>query len=339
MKMEGDSLHLLPGGEWFANKRIYVMLPFDEKRILIGTRNDGLFLFDGTSFQRFITEADAFLQQNEIYLPGAVINDSTFALGTLRGGLAIINRRGEFIKHIDKEDGLQNNSIFSVLPDRQGALWLALNNGLARVEISSPLSYYDAGLGIEANVYSVLRHKGTLYVGTDLGVYYLRPQQKIFQSIPDITAVSWQLLSFDNRLLLATLSGVYEIHGNQANFIRESINYDYRAFSLCRSQKNRNRIFVGLENGLASLRFENGHWIDEGKILGINEEILNIVESNDGQLWLGTNATGVIRVNFSNNFQLENPHITNLGVENGLPPFKEYLLAAHQETIHLKKIF
>jgi hypothetical protein len=49
MKVAGDSLALVPGGEQFAEERIYTMLPFPGKpgTVLVGTRTQGLFLFDG----------------------------------------------------------------------------------------------------------------------------------------------------------------------------------------------------------------------------------------------------------------------------------------------------
>jgi len=319
MTLEGDSLVLVPGGEQFADERIYVMLPFDEKRMLIGTRTQGLFIFDGTTIKPFKTEADSFLLQNQLYLPGAMLNDSTFILGTLRDGVAIINRKGEFLQHINKDVGLKDNTIFYVFPDNQGALWLALNRGISRVEISLPLSYYDSGLGIEATVYSIIRNKGTIYVSTDLGVYYLDRQQRRFQFVPGILGESFRILSFGSKLIAATLSGIYEIRDKRAYSIRESVSYDYRAFTIYRSKIDSNRIYVGLENGLAALRFNEGKWIDEGKIPDITEEILTIVESSDGQLWLGTNASGVIRVNFRDGVPMKNAEIERLNDANGLP--------------------
>ena len=318
-KLENDSLILVPGGEQFADERIYVMLPFDQTRILIGTRMKGLFIYDGKNIKPFRTEADSFLLQNQLYLPGTLLNDSTFVLGTLRNGLVIINRKGEFLQHINKDVGLQDNTVFYIYPDNQGALWLALNKGLARVEISLPISYYDSGQGIESTVYSVIRHKNTVYVATDLGVYYLDRPSKKFQFIPGIGGESFRLLSFNDKLICAALSGVYEIKNKQAYLIRKSISYDYRAFTVYHSVLDSNRLYVGLENGLAALRFNKGEWIDEGKVPNINEEILTIVESSDSRLWLGTNATGVLRVNLNGAESIQNPTIERLGRANGLP--------------------
>src|SRR5210317_935079 len=57
-----DTFELVPGGERFANERIYVILPYDEDQVLIGTRNEGFFLYDGKEFKPFDTEVDAYTQ-------------------------------------------------------------------------------------------------------------------------------------------------------------------------------------------------------------------------------------------------------------------------------------
>ena len=45
-KIENGKAVLIQGGEQFAYLRVYVMLPYDESKILIGTRNAGFFIYD-----------------------------------------------------------------------------------------------------------------------------------------------------------------------------------------------------------------------------------------------------------------------------------------------------
>jgi hypothetical protein len=69
MQMVGDSLQMIPGGERFAQEPILMMLSYDASTILIGTLNQGLFLYDGTGFTPFATTADAFLRENQLSKP------------------------------------------------------------------------------------------------------------------------------------------------------------------------------------------------------------------------------------------------------------------------------
>jgi signal transduction histidine kinase/ligand-binding sensor domain-containing protein len=325
MQMAGDSLRLAPDGKKFADTRIYLMLPYDEKKILIGTREQGLFLYDGASTKPFPTEADKFLNENQLYC-GEVLSDGTFALGTQQGGLAIIDRQGKFLQRLDKATGLRDNSVYFIFPDYQGALWLALDNGIGRVEIPSPLSLFGESAGLKSQVLSIIKHqadarRGTLYVGTTVGVFYLQPQsvETEFRPVAGIAATSWSFLAIGKNLLAATLDGVYQITGDRATFIKKSVSRSFAANVLHRSKRDSDRVYVGLADGLAALRMSKGKWIDEGRIRGIQEEIWSIVESEDGKLWLGTTSTGVLRADFSTGADLQNPKVERFGTAHGLP--------------------
>lgn len=346
LELAGDSLRLAPGGARFADERIYAMLPYAEQKILTGTREQGLFLYDGASLQTFQTDpaTAAFLRENQLS-HGAVLPDHTptgvaFALATLRGGVAIIDRRGHLLQLLDKAAGLQDHDVNFIFADRQGAIWLAQGRRIARVETASPLSFYGEPAGIKDFVSSILRHRGSLYVATGLGVFYLpsRPSKTNSQlaSLPDqapefrpvagITAQCWSLLSVGKTLLVATNDGVYQIAGERASFVKQSVGDSFFSMFLQRSKQDSNRVYVGLRDGLASLRYDPAtlEWIDEGRIRGIHEPIWSIVEDEDGKLWLGTEAQGVLRVNFSDGISNktrwnENPKVGRFDFRHGLP--------------------
>ncbi|MGH7450803.1 MAG: hypothetical protein ACRENG_05625, partial [bacterium] len=328
MQMMENSLHLVPDGEKFAEARIYLMLPYDDHNILIGTREQGLFLYDGAAAKPFPTEVDALLLESQIY-HGAVLSNGHFALATLRGGVAIIDKAGKLQQLLDKAAGIQNDNVKFLFPDRQGGLWLALDNGLTRVEAPSPFSIYDERTGLKGAVESILKHQGTLYVATRLGVFYLQPrlvgpagnplvQQPRFMPVSGIATQSWSLLSTGKTLLAAAGDGVYQIQNHQATLIRKS---DRHSYVLLRSQIDTTRIYIGLENGLVALRFppnSRNQWIDEGKVNGIDTEVRSIVEMNDGILWLGTRSQGIVRVDISAGFST-GPKIENINSRYGFP--------------------
>ncbi len=323
LQMAGDSLQLVPDGEKFAEARIYSMLPYDKDNILIGTREQGLFLYDGTAVKPFPTDIDAFLLENQIY-HGAALSNKTFALATLRDGVVIVDAKGNLQQLLNKAAGTQDDNVKFVFPDVQGALWLALNNGITRVEVLSPLSLYNERTGLKGDVASILRHRNRLYAATGQGLYYLQLQgdngvlQSTFTPISSIAARSFFLLSIGGAMLTATSEGVYKIDDEQAKLLRKSSGNSY---VLYRSLIDTNLVYIGLEDGLAALRLVPGNrekWIDEGNIHGINSEIRSIVETKEGILWLGTRAQGIIRVDFSAGFR-HNPKVESFDSRYGLP--------------------
>lgn len=330
LEMIGDSLRMARGSGRFANERIYMMLPTTENKILVGTREQGNFLYDGVAFQSFSIDpaATKFLRANQLS-HGAILSDGRFALATLRGGVAIIDGHGHLLQILDKAAGLQDNDVNFIFADRQGAIWLAQGRGVARVETTAPLSFYGEPAGIKDFVSSILRHRGNLYVATGLGVFYLPAsasglssnfQPAVFQPISGITTQCWSLLVAGETLLAATSDGVYQINYDRATFVRKSAGDSFFAMSLFRSKHDANRVYVGLRDGLAALFLRNGQWRDEGRIHGIHEPIWSIVEGDDNRLWLGTEAQGVLQVNFTAaTTNGENSQVNRFDSRHGLP--------------------
>ena len=111
----GDTIQLLPNGKEFEDYPPLLMLPYvgpnGEKKILIGAQKKGFYLYDGLSFRSFKTGADEYIQKNKLYLRGAVLADSTIAIGTSMGGVVIINKKGKLIQYLNKSMGLKSNTI------------------------------------------------------------------------------------------------------------------------------------------------------------------------------------------------------------------------------------
>jgi signal transduction histidine kinase/CheY-like chemotaxis protein/ligand-binding sensor domain-containing protein len=347
MRMAGDSLEPLPDGRRFADEVFPVILPFGAGKILIGTANQGLFVHDGTKARPFPTEVDDVLRNGGLYR-GAVLPDGTFALATTGAGVAIIDREGHLVQLLNTSTGLVSDSVYFVYPDRQGGLWLALDGGIARVETPSPLSIFDRGTsGLQGSVSAIHRHDGTLYVATGRGAFVLRPRSAAtppsargssrrsaagFVPLPgvDMSQQAWWFLSVDDpdgqrpsQLLLAASDGVYRIEDGKATPVKRSIGASFQPSVLYRSRRDPQRVFVGLFDGLASLRLRDGRWVDEGRVEGISDEVRTIVEADDGRLWLG-GPKGVWRVAFSaaagaGGSRPPKPTIERFGTAEGLP--------------------
>ena len=329
MQMDGDSLKLVPDGANMVNYRIRFMMPvsaWQHGGILIGTIANGLLVYDGTTFQPFQTKADGFLKSNFIQ-SATELSDGSIAISTARGGVAIIDVKGNFIQILDEAAGLQNNTVFGVYTDRNGKLWMAMNYGIAQADIPSPLTIHSKSGGLEGMLLNCIRHKETMYVGTFLNTFYMDTEGEYprFKTVSGLTTSCWSFLSMNDHLLVATGSGVFEIDGDRATVVKASTNRSYSASWLYRSRQDPNLVLVGLFDGLGLLRFdpsENGNWIDEGRVSGIHEETRTIIEDDDGNFWLGTQNEGVVRVNFpveNGSLKLSEPVIQRFGTDHGLP--------------------
>ncbi len=335
LTMNGDALELAPGTERLANEVYPVMLPFDERRLLIGTRADGLFLYDGRSLTPYATEVDALIKGSNLYR-GFELPDGKIALTMTVGGVVIIDRAGHRLQTLNKNTGLRDDSAYFAMTDRQGALWVGLATGLARVETLSPASFFAEADGLPPIGQSRLaRHQGRLYSAAGQGVYLLQPKAAgsafpKFVKLPGLSSQTWDLLEFQDPagkrgpdLLAAASDGVFRIDGDKASVIVPSVSRSFNASALLKSKTNATRVWVGLFDGVASLRYVDGRWENEGRIAGITEQVRSLVEGDGGVLWCGTQSSGLLRLQFDPaglaGAVRPSPRIDRFGVAQGLP--------------------
>ena len=333
LELREGRLEPIPGGGLFAGERVGAVLPLDsgggmptsspEGAFLVVTRTRGLFRFDGAGVAPFPTEADEVLRRSQ--LSHAVwLNDGTLALSSVQGGLLRIDRRGRLLPTLDTANGFPTDAVYGLSTDGGSGLWLATGNGVSHVEWPAPLSLFDQRTGLRGSVIAIHRHAGLLHVGSDQGVQLLDASSGSparFRPVRGLSAQCWSFLSFGERLLVANLRGVFEIRGGEASLVRPS---SFPSMYLHRSRRDPARVFVGLNDGLASVRVGgagSAAFTDEGKVAGIDEEVRTIAEAEDGRLWLGTVAHGLLRVSFDGAGPGSGaaPRVERFGPEEGLP--------------------
>jgi signal transduction histidine kinase/DNA-binding NarL/FixJ family response regulator len=312
MEMENEVPALVPGGGVFAGKKIYMMARFDDERLLIGTRANGFYLYDGSAAAAFLTEADDYLKANRLY-HGIRLSSGDFALATLLGGVVIMDAAGH-IKHIiDKESGLPDNHVNYVFEDNRGNLWLALNNGIVKIEYASPFSYYKENANLAGIVLTAARHHNRMYAGTTSGLFSQSSSGR-FQPVAGVSGMCWSVLSDDGALLAASNDGIFLV---QAGTVRKI--YEGFSFFLLRSKQTPDRVWAGTKSGLLALSRQSGQWRTERKLAGINEDIRSVVEDEKGGLWLGTLTKGALNVDITSAAGMTNPVVTRFGENHGLP--------------------
>ncbi|TAE00462.1 MAG: hypothetical protein EAZ97_05730 [Bacteroidetes bacterium] len=322
-----SSLAVVRGSEIFTKEDVYAMLAYDKEKILIGTKNKGLVMYDPQAKERFFkfnNEANEYLIKNQISCATKfkLLDQEVFAFGTHRGGLLLLNKQGKILKIFNKNTGLQDENIKSIFFDQQSCLWLALENGISKIEITSPISLFDQSYNLEGAVHCSIRHEGIFYVSTGLGVYYFKDNK--FTLVNGLDMVAGDLLSYaapnKNLLLVATQEGVFQIQGTYATKVSNQV----YATNLYSSKVIPNRIFIGLEDGLSSIKYQNGRWIDENQMQGFHhEQISSLCENDNGDLWLGTDHSGVLKVSFKSLENLALDTIVRYDTLQGLPSMND----------------
>lgn len=323
VQMKNDSLAEVPGGKILAGKKLSMLSTYgpESRQLLIGTRKHGFYIYNGQTIEPFPTGVDDYVKEKQLYHgTGLSSSPGDFALATLRGGLFIMDSQGNLKSIYNKSWGIISDNVKYVYEDFQGNLWLALEKGISKIEHASPITIYDDRSDLPGFVLSVTKHKtGTrdlLYAGTTWGLYYLTSPGK-FRPVPGISGMCHSLLPVRDSLLAAADPGVFRVENGQ---VKKKV-IDARSYVLVQSGAVPNRTWVGTEQGLISLYSETGgkQWKKESIFEDITTDIRTIVEDPEGNLWLGTEAKGVIKVDFPVKGSIAHV-VKRYHTPDGLPP-------------------
>ncbi|HNG93688.1 MAG TPA: two-component regulator propeller domain-containing protein, partial [Acidobacteriota bacterium] len=175
-KLVNRALQPVPGGQWMVEKRLSGLLPMSDGKLLAVVRDEGLFVYDGQTFTPFAApEVSQALVAWDPY-KAMVLPDGRFAFATITHGAVILRPDGTLDEIIDKKAGLQNQQVKNILADRDGNLWMGLDNGIARAEVISPFTVFDDRCGIEDVLQAFIEHAGKYYLSTANGAFVWDPQ-------------------------------------------------------------------------------------------------------------------------------------------------------------------
>src|ERR1039458_4053118 len=112
----------------------------------VGARNKGMYLlvYDPehprkSIFSRVKSPVDDWMAKNELYC-GARVNENTYALGSLKGGILLADKNFKSYKTVTDKDGLQDNGVKNISIDHNDNIWLSLNFGISFIEFSTPIT-------------------------------------------------------------------------------------------------------------------------------------------------------------------------------------------------------
>jgi ligand-binding sensor domain-containing protein/nitrate/nitrite-specific signal transduction histidine kinase len=138
-------------------RQVWAVYRARDGRIWIGTTR-GLYGLDPTTGAAVHYVHDpqdpGSISHNEIH---AITEDRNGRLwiGTLGGGLNQFDPAAGAFVHYTVKDGLPNNTIYCILAEQAGRLWLSTNNGLARFDPSARVfRNFDAGDGLQSNEFN-----------------------------------------------------------------------------------------------------------------------------------------------------------------------------------------
>jgi serine phosphatase RsbU (regulator of sigma subunit)/ligand-binding sensor domain-containing protein len=324
-----------------------IILPFDKNEILIYAEKKGFFVYNRSSILELrilpnvesagkipvfytLPPVDFKNIENFKFFSGIVLDQHRYAFSSLENGICIVNKHGQLERLINKECGLQRNSIVKLYQDQSLNLWaISGYSGIAYVVLNSPISFFQSNRGLSDFVMSVIRYHDSLLVGS-MGIYALEQTNEqpmyslpMFNSIYKHQNICLGFAELNGSVIAMGSIGAIQLNNElQAGQIISKVTY-----CLAQSPKYPDLIFFGQHHGLGLMRmiihssknhkFEPVNTFAETftQIQGI---IYKIEVDWQGDLWLTSLYNGIYYVRL-HPIKMEQSRIFHYDKSHGLP--------------------
>lgn len=320
MQYREGKVRQIPDGSVLSGNQIWTILPLNEDQIIIGTAKNGLFRFDGEKITAWDKPVNALLKKSQIYT-GALIDKKYFAFGTIQNGLIICDTAGKVVFEINKERGLANNTVLGIGSDKEGNIWLGLDNGLSVIHFNSPLTYIQNYFNIGSGYASAL-FGDKLYLGTNQGLFYVRwddfinplKKDEDFHLIEGTEGQVWCLTIIDNTLLCGHNQGVFQVLDKTALKVSSIPG----GWNMIKPDIQKPELIVGTYSGLSVLERMGPLWAYKNEISGFDQSSHYLEQDSKGYIWISHGYKGIFRLKTDTGLQ----HISEIKFydsKKGLP--------------------
>lgn len=310
---------------YLHNDLIINVVPHKEKLILATIQN-GLFIYNpkNENLQPFRTDFDSQLKKNAL---NRVLKttDSALILGSLNNGIFAVDiETGKALWHINKANGLQNNTILGLFEDKQKNIWVALDNGISYIDTQSDLFYFNLQSDVDL-VEGMDIFEKRFYLASNKGVYFIENEK--LNKIPDFDEQVWFVKNIDNQLFVGHNKGSASI---TKNFIQPIESVGVGGTDIKKGIIHGKEVLISSSYTFLSVYKKNseGKWLFSHNIDDFSDLIKCIEIDYAGHIWANHAYKGIYKIELNEDLtKIKNKKLYN-NLQNRNTP----------ETIKLIKI-
>ena len=292
-RMNGTAFEKIQGWSILENNVIHAIEKFQNK-IYFFTKKNGVYVAENGVLKPWNSTLNPILKAANINV-AAFIKNNKLVIGTANKGVYIFDLNTNSYQNINRNNVLMNNSILSIGLDKENDLWLGLDNGIAHIEVNSPISIFYDNSGILGSVYSVASTSKGYLMASNHGIF--KYEDKQLSLFPDTQGQAWNISKLNDKYLIGhnegtflydngVLSKLSTINGGW-NVTKSSINNSYL-------QATYSGVFI--YNDVNNLN-------QNIAIKGILKPIKYVAQNRKNEIWAADNNRGLYRILYNDAYE------------------------------------
>lgn len=292
-KMKNSKFDKIEGWSILENNVIHAIEKHQNKTYFF-TKKNGVYVEVNGVLKEWQSPLNIILKAANINV-AKFIKNNKLIIGTANKGVYIFDLNSGAYKNINRNNVLMNNSILSIGLDKENDLWLGLDNGIAHIEVNSPISIFYDNSGILGSVYSVASTSKGYLMASNHGVF--KYEDKVLSLIPNTQGQAWNISKINNKYLIGHNEGtfIYE------NGLFSKLSIINGGWNLAKSSIN-NSYLQATYSGV--IIYNDSNDLNQKIILkGILKPIKYVAQNRKNELWAADNNRGLYRILYNDAYE------------------------------------
>lgn len=289
---------VLVSDESILKNNILVNIFKSDDKVLYQTQNSGFYYLTEIGIKKWDIKANAIISTISVY-SSLQLSNGSFILGTISNGICQLDKKGDLLLQINQEKGLNNNTVLSMLEDKDQNLWLGLDNGISVVNMNSPFKVFNDFKGKIGSVYASVIFNNNLYLGTNQGLFYKKlGSDNDFDFIDGTDGQVWCFKIHDNTLFCGHNKGTFIVNNAEATLITDVMG----TMEIKPVKKNENLLIQGCYSGLNVLEKVNNKWQLRNRIENFSPTTRYFEFTENGAILVNHEYKGVFKLKLNSDF-------------------------------------
>lgn len=297
LHVSGEEFKPIPGSEALSGKKIVGLLPMRGDKLLVVTEIDGLWVADGETVKSLESDINPFLKANQTFC--AATDGDDYIFGTVNCGAVVKNFVTGSTTYVNRDNGLQNNTVLGAAFDRRHNIWLCLDNGLDYAVYNSPISNLIGPNNAVGAGYASLRRGDMLYFGTNQGLYTtpypITTSPGLLPLKRELHGQIWSITTDGRTIFVAGDAGIYTDDGGGFTKIEGAPG----AHMVMALPDHTDMALASTYDSFHILAREGGRWVDRGRVAGYDDIGGHFFRDASGDIWIAHWRKGVYRMHLN----------------------------------------
>ena len=292
-KINNATISKVKGWEILENNVIH-SIEKHQNQTYIFTQKNGVFILENGILSSWKSPLNEILKTAYINV-AKFINNNRLIIGTASKGVFIFDLNDNSFKNINRNNVLMNNSILSIGQDKENNLWLGLDNGIAHIEVNSPISIFYDNSGVLGSVYSVATTDKGYLMASNHGVF--KYEENKFSLVPNTQGQAWNIGKMNDKYLVGYFGGTLVYEKGQffkLNTISGGWNLTKSNVNNCYLQSSYSGVWIYNDtNDLSKKHIING----------LFKPIKYVAQNRKNEIWAADNYRGLYRILYNDVYE------------------------------------